>query len=891
MKRLLFIFVLFCIFSTIHAESIWTEGFETTFPPAGWVTNSIDQTSTYAFTGSYSVRLNSTGDYLITPPISSAQTLIFWTYTTAADPAIVVEYSAAANGPWTEAAGSPFSGYTEQWNGQFIDISSPGTVYIRFRKSGSGTLYIDDVSLENGIPTRNQPPVFDPLGDQTVFENQPLVFSVSASDPADNDPVTLSATNLPLGAVFTNEVFVWNHAGPPGDYTATFYAADKDGTVSKTLCITVSPLPQLLISEVADPAGTGGDTGRFVELYNVGSTAIDLAANSWTLSKQINGGTWYDFPLTGTVAAASVQVIACNADDFQAVYGFMPHQSSGTVSGNGDDAYFLYCGGNHTNGALVDLYGEVNTDGSGTAWDYEDSRAVRKNYILQPNPLWAASEWIITSGAEPARMNPGSHGPAPEFQGLENPFVFPGDDLTLAVTAINTVRTDIITLSATALPAGATFTPVTGTNTVSSCLKWNSPTAGVYTATFAAAGFAGTNTVSVLITVSGHSQIYGKFYGWSGDTIFKLTNGQFWQQCVPGAKTASPPLYRPTMTITNVLGTKRMIVTSVTGYVVVTPLTVAESTVTNAFTGLRNGNIYPLADRTVWRQISFETIPSSADPVTVWRWIIDGRQMLRFIDRNDVVIGTCIAEAAAPPADTKTRSKVSGYFYGFGYGSVFRLADGSWWKQISFERSAAVHRNPDVLVWNTNGLDYLEMPDENRSVTVEKLNVCLESTVTNSFTGLHYGNLYPLTGGGSWIQLSFEHVSTNMPEPKAVLWKNGTQTTLLIRDSRDVTIGTCTVADSNADSDNDGLSNTAEVLAGVDPLDAQSRFDLRQTNHYVLNWNAVECRIYTIEWTPSLARPFQILENSIAAPQNSWTDTVHSAEARGYYRISVRLAD
>jgi hypothetical protein len=112
-----------------------------------------------------------------------------------------------------------------------------------------------------------------------------------------------------------------------------------------------------------------------------------------------------------------------------------------------------------------------------------------------------------------------------------------------------------------------------------------------------------------------------------------------------------------------------------------------------------------------------------------------------------------------------------------------------------------------------------------------------------------------------------------------------------MRDSRDVTIGTCTVADSTADSDNDGLSNTAEVLAGVDPLDAQSRFDLRQTDHYVLNWNAVEGRIYTIEWTPSLTESFQTLETSITSPQNSWTDTVHSAEARGYYRISVRLAD
>jgi hypothetical protein len=33
------------------------------------------------------------------------------------------------------------------------------------------------------------------------------------------------------------------------------------------------------------------------------------------------------------------------------------------------------------------------------------------------------------------------------------------------------------------------------------------------------------------------------------------------------------------------------------------------------------------------------------------------------------------------------------------------------------------------------------------------------------------------------------------------------------------------------------------------------------------------------------------LENSIAWPQNSWTDTVHTGETKGFYRITIRLAD
>lgn len=884
MSRLLSVLCLVLSWASVRADSGWIEGFEAGFPPDGWTTNSVDQISTYAFSGSYSARLNAAGDYLITPEIINRKTLIFWTYTTAADPAIIVEYSADKNGPWQETAESPFSGYTEQWNGQAVDLSFLSRGYIRFRKSGSGTLYIDDVSVSGELPS-DQPPVISPPGNQTVYEHQPLSFTVSASDPADQDPVTLTATGLPPGAVFTNSFFIWNPVGPPGNYAPVFYASDKDGSVSLTVFITVVPRPQLLISEIADPSGTGGDAYRFVELYNAGTDTIDLAANGWTLSKQVNGGTWYDIPLAGTVAADSVWVIACNADDFQDAYGFPPDQSSGTVSGNGDDAYFLYCGGNHTRGVLVDLYGETDTDGTGTAWVYEDSRAVRKNHILFPSPLWSSSEWIITPGAQPEDMTPGRHGPVPEFNGLESPFVFLGDDLNLTVTAVNTVRTDTITLSASALPSGAVFTPATGTGKAVSYLKWSRPSAGVYEASFSAAGLAGTAAASVSITVAAHSQIHGKFYGWNGDTIFKLVNGQFWQQSAPGSKTVSPALYRPVVTITNILGQRRLFTSGCTGYAVVTPLSITESTVTNDFTGLRHGNVYQLSDKTAWHQISFENIPSSERPVSVWRWIKDDRQILRFIDRNDTVIGTCAAEPVIPVPATKTHSMIDGSFNGFGYGNIFRLIDGSWLKQISFERSASVLHRPEAFLWSTNGMDYLELPAENMSVTVEKLNVLIESTVTNTFTGLHYGNLYRIENAGDWLQVSFENISTSLSNPSAMLWIENSRTNMLIRDSRGNVIGKCTVTDTNIQAGHDGGIRTADLQAGADA--PQSGLVVQQTGSAVLNWTAEEGRIYTIEWAPSLAEPFHPLAN-IPAPQNIWTDTVHTAGTRGFYRIRVR---
>lgn len=461
------------------------------------------------------------------------------------------------------------------------------------------------------------------------------------------------------------------------------------------------------------------------------------------------------------------------------------------------------------------------------------------------------------------------------------------ETLSFAVTAGDPANNDPVTLTATNLPPSAVFT--------NGVFTWiHAAPAGVYTVTFYATDNDGTDSETITITVTAvdeiHSRLAGNFYGWSGDTIFKFANGQFWQQSAAGSKTVAA-MNRPYLTVTNVSGQRRMTVTNVTGYVVVAPLAVTESTVAGIFSGLHYQKVYPLSDGTAWKQISFENITGAAAPVTVWRWTKDGRQMLRFLDRNDAVIGTCTAEVSAPPPAPSLVSAIAGYFYGFGHGNLFRLADGSWWKQISFERSGITRLNPAVLVWSETGADYLELPDEGLRVAAEKLNVQLESAVTNTFAGLHYGNLYQLNGGGSWLQISFENVRTNVTAPEVMLWTDAIGTNLLVRDSRDAAIGTCTVVEPANDADRDGIDNQREVLAGSNPLDAQSRFELRQTSRYTLSWDAVEGRVYTIEWTPSLTESFQTLESGIIWPQNSWTDTVHAVETKGYYRITVRRAE
>jgi len=162
----------------------------------------------------------------------------------------------------------------------------------------------------------------------------------------------------------------------------------------------------LLISEVADPGDNSN--ARFVELYNAGTGDIDFSAETWYLCRQANGSSWGDILLTGTLKADSTMVIANGTSNFNTAYGFNPDMANGNISGNGNDGYFLYKNGNHTTGTLVDAYGIIDQNGTGTPWEYQDSKAVRLYTVDSASSTWIAGQWKIDD-ADVADMTPKWH--------------------------------------------------------------------------------------------------------------------------------------------------------------------------------------------------------------------------------------------------------------------------------------------------------------------------------------------------------------------------------------------------------------------------------------------------------------------------------------------------
>jgi len=150
---------------------------------------------------------------------------------------------------------------------------------------------------------------------------------------------------------------------------------------------------QIFISELADP--DNNSSARFVELYNSASEPLDL--NLWTLRRYTNDNTEVSSTtdLSGLIVGPeSTLVISPNAEEFELVYGFAPDLGVSTNSpadSNGDDNLDLV----DPFGTVIDVFGVIGEDGSGTNHEFEDGRAIRNSNILEGNPVYTFSEWII----------------------------------------------------------------------------------------------------------------------------------------------------------------------------------------------------------------------------------------------------------------------------------------------------------------------------------------------------------------------------------------------------------------------------------------------------------------------------------------------------------------
>lgn len=181
-------------------------------------------------------------------------------------------------------------------------------------------------------------------------------------------------------------------------YTFTIIAVDASGNTSDTnATITVNTLAEtgvntstLVITGIVDGPLTGG-IPKAIEFY-VTQDIADLSIYGFGSANNGGGtdGEEFTFPVQ-SAAAGDFIYISSEAPGFTAFFGFAPQYVSNAAAINGDDAIELF-----KDGVVVDIFGDINVDGTGQAWDYADGWAYRKANTGPDGTTFILDNWIFS---------------------------------------------------------------------------------------------------------------------------------------------------------------------------------------------------------------------------------------------------------------------------------------------------------------------------------------------------------------------------------------------------------------------------------------------------------------------------------------------------------------
>ncbi len=278
---------------------------------------------------------------------------------------------------------------------------------ITVQLDGTGTVTILPADIDNGSS--------DPDGPVTLSVD---IDTFTCADIGQNS-VTLSVTDsVGNTATCTAIVTVEDSIAPTAicqNFTVeldangegTLTGADIDGgssdncgnvtfTVSQNMftCADITApatiVSPLLITGIYDGPLAGG-TPKGVEL-KVQENIADLSLYGLGSANNGGGTDGEEFTFPAVSANAGEYIYVSSEDiEFTNFFGFAPDYTDGAMGINGDDAVELFF-----NGAVIDTFGNINTDGTGEAWDYLDGWAYRMNEQTTNGGTFVASNWIYS---------------------------------------------------------------------------------------------------------------------------------------------------------------------------------------------------------------------------------------------------------------------------------------------------------------------------------------------------------------------------------------------------------------------------------------------------------------------------------------------------------------
>jgi predicted extracellular nuclease len=159
-----------------------------------------------------------------------------------------------------------------------------------------------------------------------------------------------------------------------------------------------------------------GGTPKVIEFY-VSREIADLGSCGFGSANNGGGsdGEEFTFPNV-TIAGGTYLYVATESAGFESFFGFSPDFVSGVAAINGDDAIELYC-----DGSVVDIFGDINVDGSGQDWEYLDGWAYRNTNTSADGETFNIAHWSFSGrnamDGESDNMSAGTPFPVATYAG------------------------------------------------------------------------------------------------------------------------------------------------------------------------------------------------------------------------------------------------------------------------------------------------------------------------------------------------------------------------------------------------------------------------------------------------------------------------------------------
>lgn len=151
----------------------------------------------------------------------------------------------------------------------------------------------------------------------------------------------------------------------------------------------------LILTGAIDGPLAGG-TPKAIELF-VTADIADLSVFGLGSANNGGGSDGQEFTFSGSASAGDFLYVAHEATGFTNFFGFAPtfvdNVSPHAVAINGDDAIELF-----QNGSVIDVFGDINVDGTGQPWEHLDGWAYRVSGTGPDGATFALANWSF-SGA------------------------------------------------------------------------------------------------------------------------------------------------------------------------------------------------------------------------------------------------------------------------------------------------------------------------------------------------------------------------------------------------------------------------------------------------------------------------------------------------------------